>query len=377
MFRTAVQRQPQVLQHLKQGAEVIVHGRLTFFEQRGQLQVSADYVQPQGVGLRQAQFDRLRLRLEEEGLFDAARKRKLPHFPRRIGVVTSETGAVFHDIQNVLGRRWPLAELVLAPTPVQGPDAVAGVVAALARLNAEPGIDVIIVARGGGSAEELWTFNEEPVARAVFASIIPVVSGVGHETDTTICDFVADVRAPTPSAAAELVAPDRALLGRQVDNRILHALGYLQNLAARDRRSVETALSRSLRAVPDPGRLTQRTADLDRRAHAAITRQEASFRERLDGFDRQLVALDPKATLRRGYAVVHSGDHVVSSIAAVDTGDPLVIRVADGGFPARVGGVMRKRRRALPPAEGEGEAAETEANGTKAASRGVQTALLV
>src|SRR5262249_26313008 len=157
-------------------------------------------------------------------------------------------GAVFHDISNVVSRRWPLADLVLAPTPVQGPDAIAGVVGALARLNAEPGIDVIIVARGGGSAEELWTFNEEPVARAVFASVVPVVCGVGHETDTTICDFVADVRAPTPSAAAELVVPDRAQLRRQIDGRIVHALGYLQNLAARDKRAVETALSRSLRA---------------------------------------------------------------------------------------------------------------------------------
>src|SRR5262245_27064603 len=183
MFRATMQRQRRAADYLTQGSQVIVHGRLTVYEARGELQVVVDFVQPEGVGLRHAQFERLRAQLEEEGLFDPSRKRPLPVLPRRVGVVTSPAGAVFHDICNVVRRRWPLTEVVLAPTPVQGPDAVEGVVNAIELLNETDGIDVIIVARGGGSVEELWTFNEEPVARAVFASVLPVVSAVGHETD--------------------------------------------------------------------------------------------------------------------------------------------------------------------------------------------------
>ena len=193
LFRSAQLRQRRTVDYLAQGAQVIVHGRLTVYESRGELQVVVDFVQPEGVGLRHAQFERLRLQLEEEGLFDPARKRPLPVFPQRIGVVSSAAGAVFHDICNVVRRRWTLAEVVLAPTSVQGQEAVAGIVAAVETLNELPAIDVIIVARGGGSVEELWAFNEEPVARAVFGSLVPIVSAVGHETDYTICDYVADM----------------------------------------------------------------------------------------------------------------------------------------------------------------------------------------
>ena len=161
LFRSALVRQRRMAEHLEHGAQVIVHGRITIYEARGELQIVVDFVQPEGVGLRQAQFERLRTQLEEEGLFAADRKRPLPQFPRRIGVVTSPAGAVFHDICNVLTRRWPMAEVVLAPTPVQGPEAPYGVVGGIETLNAEGDIDVIIVARGGGSIEELWTFNEE------------------------------------------------------------------------------------------------------------------------------------------------------------------------------------------------------------------------
>ena len=221
LFRAAQLRQRRLVDYLTQGSQVIVHGRLTVYEARGELQIVVDFVQPAGVGLHHAQYERLRLQLEEEGLFDAARKRPLPLFPRRIGVVTSPAGAVFHDICNILRRRWPLAEVVLAPTPVQGQEAPIGVVTAIESLNLLGDVDVIIVARGGGSVEELWAFNEEPVARAVFGSLVPIVSAVGHETDYTICDYVADLRAPTPSAAAELVAPDWLQVAAQIRDRWL------------------------------------------------------------------------------------------------------------------------------------------------------------
>jgi exodeoxyribonuclease VII large subunit len=368
-FRPNYERQRLMLEHLQRGAAVIVHGKLTLYEQRGELQCIVDFVRPEGVGVRQAQFELLREQLEAEGLFDPGRKRPLPVFPKRIGVVTSPTGAVFHDIQNVLARRWPLAELVLAPTPVQGPEAAAGIRFAIEALNAREDIDVIIVARGGGSAEELWAFNEEPVARAVFGSLVPIVSAVGHETDTTICDYVADRRAPTPSAAAEVVAPDQFALRHRLAGLLAAASSAAERAAGRDRSLVETALVRSRRGMPELGRLRQRVDDLERRgANGCLAGQERR-RGLLETCSRQLQALDPQATLNRGYAVVHKDGRVVSSISAVTTGDTLVVKVADGGFPARVDAPGTRRRRSRPSG--------AQANGKKGPQeQGVQKALL-
>jgi exodeoxyribonuclease VII large subunit len=346
LFRGANPRQNRAfVQHLEQGAQVIVHGRLTIYEARGELQIVVDFVQPEGVGLRQAQFERLRAQLEEEGLFDESRKRKLPAFPRRIGVVTSPAGAVFHDICNVLTRRWPMAEVVLAPTPVQGPDAPYGVVGAIETLNLEGDIDVIIVARGGGSVEELWTFNEEPVARAVFGSLIPVVSAVGHETDFTICDYVADLRAPTPSAAAELVVPDGQQYRARLQGVASYGLNLLQQRLDRHRSGVEASLARAGRGTVDLDRLRQRLDDFARRGSRAVESVDRQRRDHVRRSIAQLDALNPQATLDRGYAVVHKGGRVVSSIADIGAGDGLVIKVADGGFPARVDAPGQRRPR--------------------------------
>jgi exodeoxyribonuclease VII large subunit len=355
LFRAAQLRQRRLADYLTQGAQVIIHGRLTVYEARGELQIVVDFVQPEGVGLRHAQFERLRLQLEEEGLFDPARKRPLPAFPRRIGVVSSPAGAVFHDICNVVQRRWPLAEVVLAPTPVQGPEAVPGIAGAIESLNSLPDIDVVIVARGGGSIEELWAFNEEPVARAVFGSLVPVVSAVGHETDYTICDYVADMRAPTPSAAAELVAPDRLQLSARIRGRLGAGISALLSLVARDRAATAAMLSRSERRAADLGRLRQRLSELERRALGAVEAGRRDRSARLRGSLGQLAALDPQATLNRGYAVVHKQGSVVSSVADVAGGDPLIVKVADGGFAARVDAPVRRtnRRSAKPRPESE------------------------
>jgi len=343
MFRSALLRQRRMVEYLEHGAQVMVHGRLTIYEARGELQIVVDFVQPEGVGLRQAQFERLRAQLEEEGLFAPERKRALPVFPTRIGVVTSQSGAVFHDICNVLRRRWPLAQVVLAPTPVQGPDAPYGIVAGIEALNRRGDLDVIIVARGGGSIEELWAFNEEMVARAVFASVIPTVSAVGHETDTTICDWVADVRAPTPSAAAELVAPDRL----QVSQRLAgyESFAYTAVRQQLDRHFTATAglLSRAGRSSADVSRHRQRVDDLDRRAFNSVAAAQRDRRLHLRRCEAQLTALDPNATLKRGYAVVHKEGHVVSTIAGVASGDRLIIKIADGGFGAQVSGAATRR----------------------------------
>ena len=323
---------------IESGAQVLAHGNVSIYEVRGDLQLIVDSVQPAGMGVWQAQFERLKEQLETEGLFEPARKRLLPPFPRRVGVVTSPTGAAFHDICHVVGRRWPIAEIVLAPTLVQGAEAVAGIVAALRRLNEEAAIDVIILARGGGSIEELWAFNEEAVARAVFGSRVPVVAGVGHETDYTIADYVADVRAPTPSAAAETVVPDRADVTRRVEGMALSLQTWTAGQVNQGRTTANTLIQRLRRSQPDLSPLGQRLAGLVRAAEVALERATSRRGEGLSSFVAQLRSLDPRRTMARGYAVVQKRDdkQVVTSMRQVEGRDRLTVHVQDGSFPAEV-----------------------------------------
>jgi exodeoxyribonuclease VII large subunit len=334
---------------IENGQQVVAHGRVSLYEPRGDLQMIVDFVQPEGLGAQQLEIERLKAQLEQEGLFAPERKRALPRFPRRIGVATSPAGAVLHDICHVLERRWPLAEIVLAPTPVQGPEAADGVVEAIRALNREPGIDVIIVARGGGSLEELAPFNSEAVARAIYASAVPVVSAVGHETDTTIADLVADVRAPTPSAAAEIVAPDRRQLGTHLGVRAATMESAVRARLRDGRRAVESCVSRLGRSEPDFARLRQSVDERSQRAGAAL---DAFLRHRaleLGGHRWRLRSLDPLATLERGYAIVQRDGHVVSSVHAVRPGEPLGVRVRDGTFGVRVEGPGHPAPRARRP----------------------------
>ena len=208
----------RIARQVADGVEVEVRGHIGVFEKQGNYQVYVSSLKPRGVGALEVAFRKLKEKLEKEGLFAPARKRPLPRFPRRVGLVTSPTGAALRDLITVLTRRWPAVEIILAPARVQGEGAAAEIARGIRRLNALGGIDVMIVGRGGGSLEDLWPFNEEVVARAIFASAVPVVSAVGHETDFSISDFVADVRAPTPSAAAELVVPDRRAVARGIDD---------------------------------------------------------------------------------------------------------------------------------------------------------------
>jgi exodeoxyribonuclease VII large subunit len=323
---------------LEDGTQVTAHGRISFFERRGELQLNVDFVQPAGVGIWQAQLERLKAQLEEEGLFEPSRKRPIPSFPRRIGVVTSPAGAVFHDICNIVGRRWPLTEIVLAPTLVQGDEAAPAIVEALSALNGESDIDVIIVARGGGSVEELWPFNEEVVARAIYASRIPIVSAVGHETDYTIADYVADLRAPTPSAAAELVVPDRSEVSRQIRGSIVTMEGWMAGQVARHRAGADQLLLRLRRSVPNVEQERQRLALLLRSAQSAMAQGLNGHRERLKAYALQLRSLEPRGTLARGYALVQrrADGQVVRSVSQVKGRERLDVHVADGRFPAEV-----------------------------------------
>jgi exodeoxyribonuclease VII large subunit len=323
---------------LQAGAAVSTHGRMSFYEPRGSTDFMVDLVMAEGAGELALELERLRLRLEAEGLFDPTRKRPLPPFPRVVGVVTSPSGAVFHDIQNVIRRRYPLVELLLSPTQVQGDAATLNIVAAIEALNAEGRSDVIIVARGGGSLEELWPFNEEAVARAIYASRIPVVSAVGHETDYTIADLVADVRAPTPSAAAELVVPSGVALRQDLRDQVERAWRVMMYLTEQRRQQVVNLERRLERSLPDLDIWRRRVDDLGRTAHHSLAGRLALTRVEVTGVEHRLRALDPAATMRRGYAVVQRAEdqQVVSSTSQVSAGDTLSITVADGVVPATV-----------------------------------------
>jgi exodeoxyribonuclease VII large subunit len=308
------------------------------------LQFYVDFVQPEGVGVLAMEFERLKARLEQEGLFEQSRKRPLPQFPERIGVVTSPTGAVFHDISVILARRWPLAEIVLAPSAVQGTEAASGIVAGIAALNDEPDTDVIIVARGGGSMEELWAFNEEAVARAIYASRVPVVSAVGHETDYTIADYVADVRAPTPSTAAELVAPDRRNVLVDIETRRVGLFTAVRVCLDEGVGCLRGALRRMEHCAPSIDRDRQQVDDVLRSIGLMVEAAMARGRERVGGCLLQLGSLHPQATLARGYALVEKDGITVRSVRDVKSGDAVDVRVSDGGFPARVESKSGSRR---------------------------------
>lgn len=337
-------RVAQVQKHMPvDGDLVLAHGRVGVYEAAGRYQLYVDRFQPAGVGNLYLEFERLKARLEAEGLFAPERKRPLPRFPRRIGVVTSPAAAALRDILNVLSRRYPLADLLLAPTLVQGDDAPPQIVAAIEALNERAdvvGVDVIIVARGGGSLEDLWAFNDERVARAVAASRIPVICGVGHETDFSLADFAADVRAPTPSAAAELVAPEQADLRAQVAG-LTGVLVTALHAAIDERRWRLAEQVRALKHLSPALQLVQarqRVDDLLGGAQAAQRHDLALRRERLGGLIGRLAGVSPLGTLERGYAIVRHRDTeaVVRSVGQVASGDTLDIRVVDGEFEAQV-----------------------------------------
>lgn len=338
-LRCAFFRNRNLGQHTKlaEGLSVVVYGSLSLYEQRGDLSFLVEFVQPEGTGALAAEFERRRARFEAEGLFAPERKRELPPFPQRVGVVTSATGAVFHDIADVLARRWPLATIVLQPTPVQGEGAAPAIAEAIRALARDGQPDLVIVARGGGSAEDLWAFNEEPVVRAVFACPVPVVSAVGHETDVTLADLVADVRAPTPSAAAELVAPDRAAVVRQVATLVRQLDVQTTQRIDSAREDVETRSAALVRRLPDITMLRERVGAAVTAARRATG---ASHTLRVEGVARaaaRLNALSPLATLERGYALVTREDGTLAtSAAALRAGERVTLRLRDGARGARI-----------------------------------------
>jgi exodeoxyribonuclease VII large subunit len=322
----------------EQGAAVLAQGRISVYPTRGAYQLYVEQLRPEGLGDLHARFEQLRGRLKAEGLFDAERKRSLPSYPRVLGIVTSPQAAALRDVLNVLRRRYPLVRVLLAPALVQGDGAPPQIIAALRALDARDDVDLILLVRGGGSLEELWAFNDEGVARTVAACRPPVVSGVGHETDFTIADFVADLRAPTPSAAAELVVPDQADLRQRILASAGQIRASMEHRLSRARQSMEQQ-QEALRRLSPQARIDthrQQVDDLARRAARVMTHTQKLHRSELLGLRARLAALSPLATLERGYAIVRHEDTgmVVRSVDQVGAGDPLAIRVIDGEFGA-------------------------------------------
>ncbi|MCI8360873.1 MAG: exodeoxyribonuclease VII large subunit [Clostridiales bacterium] len=338
MFRSAAAR---LRFRPENGMKVVCRGRISLYEKDGQYQFYAEDMQPDGAGSLAVAFEQIKARLAAEGLFAAERKRPLPKYPKRIAVVTSETGAAVRDVFSILGRRCPSVEILFCPVLVQGESAAPSMIDALTRVNRLGTADCIILGRGGGSAEDLWAFNDEDLARAVAASAIPVISAVGHETDFTICDFAADLRAPTPSAAAELAVPDR----EELRQRIRQARGKLHRDMTR---RLQTAENRLRTAADRPAlRAPSFLLDqLEQRLDGTRRQLEAGYRQRLTGLHNRfaakaaaLEAMSPLKVLARGYAVARKEGRPLRSATEADVGDPVEVQLAAGRLRCRVEGI--------------------------------------
>lgn len=334
MWRTSAARLGIPLQD---GKAVEVHGKLGVYEVSGQYQLYVDQIRPMGEGALYQEFIRLKTMLEAEGLFAPERKRPIPLFPQRIGIVTSATGAALRDMLNTLRRRLPLVEVLLVPSPVQGIEAPPALVNAIQSLNLQAP-DVIILARGGGSIEDLWAFNDERVVRAVALSTVPIICGVGHETDFTLCDFAADLRAPTPTAAAELATQitlqDLAATVTNYQSRLVKSVAEYLNL----QKSVLGSLLTQMKYVSPDRRIQserQRVDELARRAHASLVHKIQLQSTHVQGMQRRLAALNPDAVMARGYSVITRKDdgRIVSRVSQAS--EEMKVRVRDGEFEVK------------------------------------------
>ena len=330
----------------RDGMKVLLHGRVSAYVAGGQYQFYADMMEADGLGSLYLAFEQCKARLAAEGLFDQSRKKPIPSLPRRVGVITSPTGAAIRDIINITGRRYPQGELLIFPSLVQGEQAAAYLAGGIRYFNRAATVDVSIIGRGGGSIEDLWAFNDERLAREIAASTIPVISAVGHENDFTICDFVADLRAPTPSAAAELVFPDRFALKSELDARLtkIGALVRADIAAKRDQLRVLA----SSRAMRSPAAVT---AEKQMRLDELAVHMHKAGQVLLDRKKQELVAsvgkleaLSPLAVLQRGYAVAQNAEgEVTTSAAAFDAGDRITVRFADGAVDATVDSIKKEQ----------------------------------
>jgi exodeoxyribonuclease VII large subunit len=330
----------------RDGMKVLLHGRVSAYVPGGQYQFYADCMEADGLGSLYLAFEQCKARLEAEGLFDPARKKPIPRMPKRVGIITSPTGAAIRDIINVTGRRYPQGELLIFPSLVQGEQAPAYLAGGIRYFGRARNVDVIIIGRGGGSIEDLWAFNDERLAREIAACEIPVISAVGHETDFTICDFVADLRAPTPSAAAELVFPDRFALKAELDARLARIGALtLSGVQARRRQLQTLAASRAMRSPATVlAEKQMRVDELWVRLQNAGGQMLARKKQTLGASVGKLEALSPLAVLQRGYAVAADGaGEVATSASAFEAGQPITVRFSDGAVHATVDSIEKEQ----------------------------------
>jgi exodeoxyribonuclease VII large subunit len=337
MFRNSAQ---YVKVNVETGDEILVHGRVSVYDARGEYQLYADQIEPiGGIGDLYRQFEELKTRLGAEGLFAEEYKQAIPSHPKKIGIVTSPTAAAFHDMQNVLRRRFPMVEVILSPTLVQGNAAPPEIVQAIERLNQFTNVDVILVARGGGSIEDLWCFNDERVARAIFASRIPIISGIGHEIDFTIADFVADRRAPTPSSAAEIATPNKDDLLMELDRRTMTLNSLCAGIITQKQIQHQQAQQRLRYATPRNAitNAQARVNNLDMRLHRATQQRMSRLRDHLNAKSSALASANPNAILQRGYAIVtDTNGNIIRSAQQVTTDDSLTIQLHDSSISTKV-----------------------------------------
>jgi exodeoxyribonuclease VII large subunit len=335
MWRSRV---PSLAFQPEDGMKVIARGSITVYPPRGNYQLDVDQIQPMGLGELQRAFERLKQKLDAEGLFDVEHKKPIPEFPECIGLVTSETGAALQDIRSILSRRHPSVEVILVPVRVQGAGAAEEIAGAINTMNQYGGIDVLIVGRGGGSLEDLWAFNEEVVARAIYASNIPIISAVGHEIDFSIADFVADLRAPTPSAAAELAVRDRSELLEDIGNLCYTMRGTLDHRVSGLReRTANLVTSYSFNRPKDLVReFSQRVDELERSIGISFVHLLQTVRQQCNSLQRQLRALNPGDVLKRGYAIVRKDGRTVSSVHLLRYDDDADIQFHDGTIGVKV-----------------------------------------
>lgn len=325
------------------GMSVICRGRITVYEKSGEYQLYAEDMQPVGLGALNLAFEQLKEKLFKEGVCDSSLKKPLPSYPQKIGVVTSGIGAAVQDIKNITARRYPLAELVIVPTAVQGDKAAPDIVSSIQLLDSRGDIDVIIVGRGGGSIEDLWAFNTEEVARAVIACKTPVVSAVGHESDFTICDFVADLRAPTPSAAAELVCPDINVQLNRIRSLQYTAELYIKSFIDENSQRLSEICDFSPLADRDAlvKPFSDRLSELENKLNMFFTQKSEVEFHKFSALAGKLNALSPLAVLERGFAVAKQNGNVISSVADADTKKKLTVALSDGELMCDISEVIK------------------------------------
>ncbi len=336
MFRSFAS---QVNFRVEDGLKVILRGRVSIYEKDGQYQFYAQEMHPEGLGDITLQFEQIKERLSKEGLFVPENKRPLPKFPKRIAVITSPTGAAVQDIINILSRRWKLCEILLCPVSVQGENAVPEMLDALERVYSLSACDLIIIGRGGGSIEDLWAFNSEALARKIYESPVPVISAVGHETDFTICDFVADLRAPTPSAAAELAVPDESEIKSMLNNYSMLLKSQLENKLSIQKSRFSILENSVFLKNPFEKIIEKRYEEIDHltdRLLFVFKNLVNLTKTRLSADFAALDALSPLKVLARGFSVAKKGNTVISSVEDIDCGDDFILKLADGSLNCKV-----------------------------------------